>query len=153
MLSSISLPGAEFLLAATVEINTINTTATISWIMSTTVVRLANGWSLSFMSSKALTMMAVEDIDSIPPRKRLSIVPHPITKPSSAPTPIMPRMPRKAVMKALLPIDISFLKLNSRPTANIMKMIPISDQTSTSPTSVTVGKMCRWGPTRKPATR
>ena len=125
----------------------------MSWMINTTVVRLANGWSLRFMSSKALTIMAVEDIDSIPPRKMLSMTPHPMMRPSSAPTPIIPMMPIKAVRKALLPTDISFLKLNSRPTANIMKMIPISDQTSTSVTSVTVGKICRCGPTRKPATR
>ena len=95
----------------------------------------------------------MDDIDSMPPRKILSMTPQPMTRPSSAPTPIIPIMPINAVMNALLPTDISFLKLNSNPTANIMKMIPISDQTSTSATSVTVGKMCRCGPTRKPATK
>ena len=142
MLITISIP-ANCLLAEAVERSTIITTATISWMMSTTIVKSTKGSSLRCISSNALMIIVVDDIASIPPRNMLCIVSHPIRKPKIIPTPIIATMPRKAVTKALLPTEVSLRKLNSSPNPKSRKMMPISDQTSISAISLTVGKRLR----------
>ena len=56
------------LLTASVESITMSTMARMSSMMSTLSTRLANRFCRRPMSSKALKMMVVDDIASIPPR-------------------------------------------------------------------------------------
>ena len=67
MLANISVPSNR-LLTASVESSTISTTATRSSITRMPITTPANRRSCSFISSKALKTMAVDDIDSMPPR-------------------------------------------------------------------------------------
>ena len=97
-------------------------------------------------------MIVVEDIESIPPRKMLSIIVHPSADPVTMPTMNIPTQFVPAVISAALPTFSNFLKLNSNPRLNSRKMMPISDHWSTLSTLVTVGNRPRWGPTRNPAT-
>ncbi len=58
-----------------------------------------------------------------------------------------------AVIEAVPPTFINFLKLNSNPKLNNNIMTPISAQTSTLWTSFTDGKKSKWFPAKKPAMR
>ena len=58
-----------------------------------------------------------------------------------------------AVIEAVPPTFISFLKLNSRPRLNSRKITPISAQTSTLLMSVMEGKKSKLFPAKKPATK
>ena len=145
-------PPANCLLTAIVESRTISTTARRSSTTRVPNTMLVKGFPLSPRSSKALMMMVVEDIESIPPRKIRSIWVQPIAPPISMPVTNIPANMVPAVIRALLPTFRSFLKLNSRPRANSRKIIPISDHCSTFSGLVRPGKRPKWGPTRKPAT-
>ena len=79
-LSSISMP-STCLLTATVESNTINNTANRSSTTKIPNTTPANRWLRNPMSSNALKIIVVEDIDNIPPRKRLFICPQPSDNP------------------------------------------------------------------------
>ena len=103
-------------------------------------------------SSKALIMMVVDDMASIPPKKILSITLHPIRYPEKKPTQNMMTISATEAMMAVAPTLKSFRKLNSRPRANSKKMIPISDHSCTEFCSMMVGNRLKWGPTKKPAT-
>lgn len=78
-------------------------------------------------------MIVVDDIDSIPPRKILSVEVQPRARPAIKPEHIIPTITTNAVISAGPPTFINFLKLNSRPSENNRKMIPISAQMSTFP--------------------
>ena len=67
MAASICVPSTS-LLTAIVESITISTMARMSSMMSTLSTRLAKRFSRSPMSSKALKIIVVDDIASIPPR-------------------------------------------------------------------------------------
>ena len=93
----------------------------------------------------------VDDIDSRPPRKTLSIrlqdIAWAVTKPRmKTPMNFVP-----AATRALEPTLRSFLKLNSSPRPNIRKIIPISDHWLTVSWLVIPGKKLMCGPTRSPA--
>ena len=59
----------------------------------------------------------------------------------------------KAVMEAVPPTFISFLKLNSNPKLNKRNITPISAQTVTLFISLTVGKKPNLFPAKNPATK
>ena len=91
------------------------------------------------MSSKALKMMVVEDMASMPPRKMQSIWLQPNSSPVQAPTYIMHRMMARAAMMGAAPIFRIFLNENSSPRAKSRKMTPISLHTWMPWPSVTLG--------------
>ena len=76
-------------------------------------------------------IIVVDDMDSIPPRNMDSILLHPMASPTRNPSMNIPRHWVIAVIRALLPTLMSFLKLNSSPNANSRNMIPISDHSFT----------------------
>ena len=71
-------------------------------------------------------MMVVDDMDSMPPRKMLSMVPQPISCPTAKPMASMPPTSTSAVMMAVPPTLASLWRLNSSPRQNIRMMMPIS---------------------------
>ena len=73
MLSSSSVVETLALATAMVASSTIITIPAISSIISTPKTISVKRCALSFKSSKALMIIVVEDIESMPPRKRLSI--------------------------------------------------------------------------------
>ena len=103
------------------------------------------------MSSKALAMMVVDEMDSMAPRKMLSILDQPKTLPRVNPTTHMVINSVMAVTPTVPPTFFSFLKLNSRPIPNSMNTIPISLQVSTLVWSLITGNHSKLGPMRKPA--
>ena len=127
---SISLP-SNCCFTAIDESSTMRTTAKRSSTMSMPNTTLANLWLPRFMSSMALNTMVVDDMQSIPPRKRELISFHPNKRPIRNPLDIMPTTIVPAAMRAVLPIWSSFLKLNSSPIANKRKSTPISPHVST----------------------
>ena len=130
-LSSISMP-STCLLTATVESNTINNTANRSSTTKIPNTTPANRWLRNPMSSNALKIIVVEDIDNIPPRKRLFICPQPSDKPVIYPAVIIPITTVMAPMTAVPPTFINFLKLKSSPKANNRRITPdISPDTDT----------------------
>ena len=86
----------------------------------------AKSFFRTFSSSKALMMMVVDDMDSIPPKNTLSIVPQPMSCPTAKPKASIPPTSTSAVMIAVPPTLASLWRLNSRPRQNIRMMMPIS---------------------------
>ena len=84
-------------------------------------------------------MMVVDDIESMPPRKRLLMVLKCMSRPTTKPTPIMPVTIIRAVTTAEPPERTSFLKLNSRPSEKRSTTMPISAQKSMFSAVVTDG--------------
>ena len=70
-------------------------------------------------------MIVVEDMDSMPPRKILSVVVQCSMRPAIKPVHIIPAMITIAVSNAGPPTLTSFLKLNSSPSEKSRKMMPI----------------------------
>ena len=79
-LPSSSMPSTVWL-TAMVESRTISRTAKRSSTTRMPNTTPAKCWSRRPMSSKALKMMVVDDIESMPPRKRLFICPQPRARP------------------------------------------------------------------------
>ena len=73
-------------------------------------------------------MIVVEDMDSMPPRKILSVVVQCSMRPAIKPVHIIPAMITIAVISAGPPTSINLLKLNSSPSEKSRKMMPISAQ-------------------------
>ena len=92
----------------------------------------AKSFFRTFSSSKALMMMVVDDMDSMPPRKILSMVPQPMSCPTAKPMASMPPTSTSAVMMAVPPTLASLWRLNSRPRQNIRMMMPISLHVATA---------------------
>ena len=105
-----------------------------------------------FMSLKALKTIAVEDMDSIPPKNMQLICENPIRFPAVYPRNIIPHTMVKVAITALNPTFSNFLKEKSSPMANKRKMTPISAQILILAVSETVGKKLSAGPVNKPAT-
>ena len=78
------------------------------------------------MSLNALNTMAVEDMDSIPPRKIQLVCEKPIALPAVYPRNIMPQTMITVENMAEAPTLISFLNEKSSPMANRRKITPIS---------------------------
>ena len=130
---------SKSLLTASVESITISKMPRMSSRTSTLNTFEANFWLRSPRSSKALYMIVVELMASIPPRKRLSILPQPNACPKSEPSMLMAEIIVTAAIMGELPIFIIFLKLNSIPRVNIRNITPMFPHVSTEPRSLTVG--------------
>ena len=105
----------------------------------------------SFISSNALAIMVVDEIESMAPRKMQSICDQPSNLPSRKPTRHIVTNSVKAVMPTVPPTFFSFLKLNSKPIPKSMNTIPISLQVSTLVWSLITGNHSKLGPIKKPA--
>ena len=92
-------------------------------------------------------------MDKITPKKRLFILPQSINCPTKYPKATMVIIWVNAVMEAVPPTFISFLKLNSSPKLNKRNITPISAQTFTLFMSFTVGKKSNSLPAKNPATK
>ena len=106
---------------------------------STAVTVEANFCCLSFMSSKLLMMMLVEEMESMQPRKVHSMEEKPRIFPTELPMRNMMASSVRAVMAPVAPTFFSFLMLNSRPRPNMRKTMPMSLQTVRSALSVMAG--------------
>jgi hypothetical protein len=93
----------------------------------------------------------VEETDSMPPKKILSMVDHPNNLPVINPNPNIDAASTTAVMEAAPPTLVSFLKLNSSPRLNSKNITPISAHIVMLFSSVTVGRNLKYGPTNNPA--
>ena len=134
-----SSPPLKLLLTDTVERITNSKTATMSSTTSTAVTDDVNFCCFSFKSSNDLIMIDVEEMESIQPRKTHSIEPHPSSRPTLDPIKNMIASSVSAVMAPVEPTFFNFLRLNSRPKANIRKTMPMSLHTWTLATSSTAG--------------
>lgn len=143
---------SNVLLTAKVEMSTIRTMAMRSSMMRMPNTYLVYDWLRSPISSNALMMMAVDDMDIIPPNRILVVMPHPNDMPTRNPRSIMNDMMVTAAMAAVCPTFNNFLKLKSNPKLNSRKMTPISDHEPMSDVSDTVGVSAIWELTRHPAT-
>ncbi len=151
MLSSISLPSTVLFIAID-DSTTIITTANRSSTISTANTIEANFFCLRFMSVKALMIIVVDDMESIPPRKSELIIVKPSSLPMAKPVAIMPSTIISAVTTAEPPVLTSFLKLNSSPSEKRSTTIPICAQNSMLASVVTDGRAVKCGDARNPAT-
>ncbi len=150
MFMSISLP-SNCWETAMVDSNTISTMAIRSSTTRVPKTIPAHGLSFMPMSWYDFRTTIVEDIERRPARNMLSSIVQPSACPVAKPITKTPRNFVNAVTIALDPTFISFLKLNSRPRPNIMKIIPISDHCWTVSVLDIPGKKCMLGPMRNPA--
>ena len=104
------------------------------------------------MSSKALKTIAVDDIESIPPRKMLLMWEKPSDMPVPSPTNIIPATIVTAAVTAVPPTLSSLRNENSSPMAKSRKMTPMSAHTRMLDASETVGMNDTEGPASTPAT-
>ena len=123
----------------------------ISSITSAPSMTCDDRFSFSPYSSYDLRMIIVDDMEIIPPRNILSMRPQPKRAPMPNPTMTIAVMTVRAVTTAPAPMSAIFLKLNSRPKANMRNMIPRSAQMFISALSATVMSQGKLGPIRKPA--
>ncbi len=150
-LNSRSAPSTALLTAMDDRI-TIITTAKRSSTMSTARTSDANFCCRSPMSVNAFIIIVVDDMDSMPPRKRLLMLFMPMNLPAAYPAHIMPATMISAVTTAEPPALISFLKLNSSPSEKSRTTMPICAQKSMLASVVTDGRYSKCGLARKPAT-
>ena len=149
---STSSPPSKVLPTDKVERITIRMTATRS---STTNAPMTSAVNFSFFnlkSSKALTIMLVDDMESIHPRKMQFIRCQPKSLPTKKPDVNIIMSSVSTMMAPGPPTFFSFLKENSRPIANRRNTIPISLHVETLEVSLMTGKYVKCGPMRKPAT-
>ena len=143
----------NFWLTATVDNSTIIKMATMSCTIRDPITIPANFLAFTPSSSKVFNIIVVEDMDRITPRKMESIWLQPIHLPTKNPIKTMEIIWVTAVMEAVPPTFINFLKLNSSPKLNNKIITPISAQTSTLLMSLTDGKKSKCVPAKKPAIR
>src|SRR6476660_2231773 len=135
-------------LTAIVDSKTIIKMASKSCTINEPMTFPANRCALTPSSSKVLTMIVVDEMDSITPRKIQSMVSQCIIFPTLYPSTSITTICVMAVTDAVPPTFINFLKLNSSPRLNNKKITPISAQTSTLFISVTDGKKSKWLPAK-----
>ena len=97
-------------------------------------------------------MIVVLEIAMTAPANRLSSGVQPNRRPIMKPSHTITLDCSSAVRLAVGPTAMSLRRLNSRPSENISKMTPSSDNVCTTPESATSG-MGTWGPTIRPAIR
>ena len=150
-LPSIS-PPSGLLPCATDDSITIMTMARMSSSMSTLMTSPANCCCRSPISSNALYIIVVDDMASIPARKRQFIWLQPNAFPTVMPSSIMQKMMVMAAITGAAPILSIFLKEKSRPREKSRNMTPMSAHVCTLALSITdmVYGMC--GLTTNPAT-
>ena len=105
---------------------TIMTMARMSSSISTDITRLANCCCRSPRSSKALYIMVVELMASIPPRKIQSILDQPKECPTQTPSIDMEKMITIVEINGDAPIFRIFLNEKSRPSENSRNITPMS---------------------------
>ena len=130
---------------------TISKTASRSSTTNSPMTLPLNFSRCNFISSKALAIIVVEEIESIAPRKMLSIWLQPKVLPSKKPTTHIVTNSVSAVMPTVPPTFFNFLKLNSKPMPNSINTIPISLHVSTLVWSCMTGNHSKLGPMMKPA--
>ena len=145
-------PPSKVLPTDKVERITIKMTATRSSTTNAPMTWVVNFSFLSFKSSKALTMMLVEEMESIHPRKMQFILCQPNIFPTRKPVVNIMMSSVSTIMAPGPPTFFSFLNENSRPIANRRNTMPISLHVATLLGSSTTGKYVKCGPMRKPAT-
>ena len=122
-----------------VDSTTSSSTAIKSSTTSTAVTVLVKRCCFSFRSSNDLMIIVVEEIESMQPRKILSMLPMPSRCPTVLPMTNIITSSVKAVMAPVAPTRFSFLMLNSKPRANIRNTMPMSLHTWTLESSVMAG--------------
>ena len=127
------------MLTLRVESNTSSNTATRSSTTSTAVTVLVNFCCFSFKSSNDLMIIVVDEMESMQPRKMLSMFPMPSRCPTVLPATNMMASSVNAVMAPVDPTFFSFLMLNSSPRANMRNTMPMSLHTCTLLSSVMAG--------------
>ena len=142
---------SKVLLTAKVDSMTISRTASRSSTTNSPMTLPLNFSRFNFMSSKALAIIVVEEMESMAPRKIQSICDQPKSLPNRKPTTHIVTNSVKAVMPTVPPTFFNFLKLNSKPMPNSMNTMPISLQVSTLVWSLMTGNHSKFGPMRKPA--
>ena len=130
-------PSGLFPLATVLSI-TIITMARISSKISTLITVEAKPCCVSPMSEKALYIIVVELIATIPPRKIQSISFHPKLCPTMIPNANIQKMMVQAAMMGEAPILRIFLMEKSNPNENNKKITPISAHVCMSPWSTTL---------------
>ena len=126
-------------LTAIVDSNTMSKITTISSTTSTPKTTRAYCLVLMPNSSKARMIIVVDELASIPPRNRLSMKDHPISRPSQYPVAVIKAISTKAVIEAAPPTRNNFLKLNSSPRLKRRKITPISASVLILSLSITDG--------------
>ena len=131
---------------------TIRMTATRSSTTNAPITSAVNFSFFSFKSSKALTMMLVDEMDSIQPRKMQFIFCQPKSFPTKKPAENIITNSVRTMIAPCPPTFFSFLNENSSPMANNRNTIPISLHVDTLAVSLMTGKYVKYGPIKKPAT-
>ncbi len=103
------------------------------------------------ISASTLMITVVDDIESMAPRNRLSVLLQPKSLPSSKPTQPIPRISSEAAMTAVPPTFLSLPRLNSSPSENMSRMMPISASVLMLSWLVNSGNGGVCGPMMKPA--
>ena len=132
-------PSGLFPLAIVLSI-TIITMARMSSNMSTLITVEAKPCCVSPISEKALYIMVVELIATIPPRKMQSISFHPKLCPTMTPNVIIQKMMVQAAMIGEAPIFRIFLMEKSNPNEKSKKITPMSAHVCISDLSTTLIK-------------
>ena len=114
--------------------------AIISCTINEPITLLANFCDFTPNSSNVFKIIVVDEMDKITPKKILFILFHPNACPTKKPIVTMVIICDSAVIDAVPPTLISFLKLNSNPKLNNKNITPISAHTFTLSISCTVGK-------------
>ena len=139
MLSTSSPPSKVFP-TDSVERTTIRMTATRSSTTRAPMTSAVNFSFFSFKSSKALTMMLVDEMESMHPKKMQFILCHPKSLPTMKPVQNMIISSVRTMIAPGPPTFFSFLNENSSPIANRRNTMPISLHVDTLVASPTTGK-------------
>ena len=137
---------------ARAESITIITMASMSSRMSTLITMPVKRCCRSPRSSKALYMMVVELMASMPPRNMQSMRPQPKAWPTVMPSTIMQNTTKHVAMNGDDPILSIFLNEKSRPRENNRNITPMSAHVCMLAISTTDMIYGILGLTRKPAT-
>ena len=100
--------------------------AKISSMISMPKINCAKSSCLMLESLRIFTIIVVDEIESMAPRKSESKDDHPNKRPIPYPVAIMNTISSKAVTNAATPTFLNLSRLNSRPSENIKKMTPSS---------------------------
>ena len=130
-------PPSRFAPEANADSITIITMASISSRISTLITMLAKRCCRSPRSSKALYIIVVELMASIPPRKMQSMRPHPKLWPTIMPSAIIQNTMAHVAMMGEEPILSIFLKEKSSPSEKSRNITPMSAHVCMSAMSTT----------------
>ena len=133
----------------------LNSTSITTAKRSSRISTASTTWAKRFWrrprSVRALRMMVVEDMETMPPRKMQLMASKCRSLPTPNPAKDIPTMMTSAGMTASLPARTSLRKLNSRPRVNMSTIMPSSAQKSMLASVTTDGSQVTLGLARKPA--